>query len=270
MSGFTAQWLALREPADAAARSTRLDRVIADALVSRPRIRVVDLGCGAGSNLRYLTPRLPPRQEWLLVDDDPGLLQLAATSASHAQAPVDVSSRVLDLGSVDDRLFARRDLVTASALLDLVSEAWLVRVVERCRQHAACVLAVLSYDGRIECTPTEDEDDEVRALVNRHQRREKGFGPALGPDAGARAEALLLEAGFHVWRERSDWVLDARHRELQLELIDGWAAAASEIAPSSAARIAGWRLRRRAHVDAGDSHLRVGHDDVAALPASNA
>ena len=32
--------------------------------------RIVDLAAGAGSNLRYLSPRLPFEQAWTLVDHD--------------------------------------------------------------------------------------------------------------------------------------------------------------------------------------------------------
>jgi SAM-dependent methyltransferase len=241
-------------------------RVVAEALGSRASIRIVDLGCGSGANLRYLAPRLHARQDWLLIDNDPDLLTLAATSAHQAPGGIQVSSRLLDLGSLDDSIFAGRDLVTASALLDLVPEAWLAGVVERCRRHAACFLAVLNYDGRIECAPRDSDDDRVRALVNRHQRGDKGLGAALGPDAGDRAEALLQHAGFRVVRERSDWLLTERHEALQRALIDGWALAASELMPDDGGEIDAWRLRRHEYVSQGRSRLRVGHDDVAGVP----
>ena len=67
MSGFSADWLALREPYDLRARNP----AVLDAVVTWCKdmfaIRVVDLGCGTGSTLRALTPRLPGRQNWRLV-----------------------------------------------------------------------------------------------------------------------------------------------------------------------------------------------------------
>jgi hypothetical protein len=39
------------------------------------------------------------------------------------------------------------------------------------------------------------------------------------------------------------------------------------MAPDEAAMIRGWLARRLAHVDAGRSHVIVGHDDFAAWPA---
>ncbi|MGH6901583.1 MAG: SAM-dependent methyltransferase, partial [Geminicoccaceae bacterium] len=78
MSGFDAAWLALREPCDNAARSAALAGRFAAALGAEPRL--VDLGCGAGSNLRYLAPRIRGPQRWRCVDHDPVLLNAARSA----------------------------------------------------------------------------------------------------------------------------------------------------------------------------------------------
>ena len=259
MSGFTASWLALREPADAAARSESVVSFVGGSFVARSfQGRVIDLGGGTGSNVRYLSSILPSPQDWTIVDNDPLLL---------ARAPAGVTTHRADLNALvdDPALFRGCALVTASALLDLVSEEWLAALVLRCRAADAAVLFALSYDGRIVCTPAEPEDEDVRRLVNAHQKSDKGFGPALGPDAAARTVALLAAAGYAVKQEQSDWNLGPESVALQRELVEGWAAAASEIAPQRRASIADWRARRIAHVDAGGSRIVVGHVDVAGL-----
>jgi hypothetical protein len=252
MSGFSAEWLALREPADAAARSSALA-----SFVARPG-RLLDLGGGTGANIRYLSSRFPAPQVWTLVDDDPLLM---------ARAPAPVTRHRADLNAVVDEgeLFEGCVLVTASALLDLVSEQWLAKLVLRCRAAEVPVLFALSYDGRIVCSPEEPEDEDVRRLVNEHQKRDKGFGPALGPDAAAKAVAMLSAAGYTTKKEQSDWKLRPDSRDLQRELVAGWATAASEIAPSSHAVIDAWRSRRLGHIDAGRSRILVGHVDVAGI-----
>ncbi len=45
---FSPEWLALREPADHAARSAHLLSQVATRFGDRDAISVVDLGCGAG------------------------------------------------------------------------------------------------------------------------------------------------------------------------------------------------------------------------------
>jgi SAM-dependent methyltransferase len=259
MSGFSADWLALREPADTAARSPNLTEFVAEALGSRGALRILDLGTGSGSNVRYLTPRLRQPLQWRIVDNDPQLLAHARCAARDVQV---IAS---DLDLLEPAWFEHTDLVTASALLDLVSEGWLARLVERCRAGVSAVLAVLNYDGRIICAPDDEQDAWICTLVNRHQRTDKGLGPALGPDAGRTLEAMLSDVGWEVRRAASDWVLGAGQAELQRQLIGGWALAALEIAPDQTARIAAWKQRRLAHVDHGDSQIIVGHDDVAGV-----
>jgi hypothetical protein len=262
---FTAEWLALREPADHRARSARLTREIARRLIGRSPLHVLDLGSGTGSNLRYLTRRLPPVQHWRMVDRDRTLLARIRTPALWAiVASVHLQPRDLaDLeGNAD--LFKSVSLVTASALLDLVSGAWIEALAERCQSSRAVSLFALTYDGRIACTPADRDDDMVRDLVNRHQRTDKGFGPALGPDAADVTQQAFAARGFAVERDRSDWTLDEGDAELQRQLIDGWAAAAVEMQPLDAVRIEAWRQRRLEHVAAARSAIVVGHEDLAA------
>ncbi|MBP7779691.1 MAG: class I SAM-dependent methyltransferase [Acidobacteria bacterium] len=266
MTSFSADWLALREPADHAARADELTARIARRLLGSAGIRAVDLAAGSGSNVRYLLPRLPEVGHWTLVDHDPALLaqawRLLAPVAHAAGCSFDV--RQADLLALATLPLDGCALVTASALLDLVSEAWLRALAARCRAAGVDVLCALSYDGRIECKPRDGEDRLVRDLVNRHQRSDKGWGAALGPDAGRVAADCFRDEGFDVHTAKSDWVLEAGHAELQRELIAGWAAAAREISPGEADAVDLWLARRLAHVDAGLSTIRVGHVDLAA------
>ena len=259
MSEFSAEWLELREPVDVASRSMRLTRAVAAVLPRYRAIDVLDLGAGTGANVRYLAGKLPLPQRWLLVDRDERLL---------SRAPRAWPSQCMDLqNAVRDRaLFASRALVTASALLDLVSDAWLEALIARCREAGAAVLFALTYDGRMDFAPAEIEDEAICGLVNRHQRTDKGFGPALGPAAVARTSELFSAAGYYVEREASDWSLTPESHELQRQLIAGWADAAVAVAPERSDVIDDWCDRRMAHVDEGRSQVIVGHKDLAGWP----
>ena len=259
MSGFSAEWLALREPVDVAARSRVLAAAAAASLGPSRPVRALDLATGTGSNVRFLAGYLPFEQEWLLVDADERLLQLLPSRLPRLR----FDARILDLNTLEHAgIVEGRALVTASALLDLVSDRWVAMLAGACARAGATVLFALSYDGRILLSPEDPEDARVRDLVNAHQRTDKGFGPALGPAAAARAEEHFARAGYRMRRESSDWVLGKDRLQLQRELIAGWAAAASEIAPEDKGEIAGWRDRRLGHVAAGRSAIIVGHIDL--------
>lgn len=268
MGDSLSSWLALREPADFAARSTALTQAVADGLSADRPLCVLDLATGTGSNVRYLARRLPEPQHWLVVDRDPVLLEElpARMSAWAGGRDVAVDTRRVDLGALADAdIFSRRHLVTASALLDLVSETWLRALADRCRASGAAALFALTYNGQSSCIPVEPEDDAIRELMNRHQKTDKGLGgTAAGPGAAACAARCFAEAGYHIRREASDWVLPPDARELQRQLIEGWAEAAAQISPEQSTVIDDWLRRRLAHVEHGFSRVIVGHVDLAA------
>lgn len=263
MDDSLSHWLRLREPADTAARSKTLTRTIADTMPAAGPVNVLDLGTGTGSNIRYLSRRLPRPQRWLAVDRSDALL--AELRGQTRRLECDLETRQMDLGTLDPEIFGGRHLVTASALLDLVSETWLRTLAAYCRAEGASALFAITYNGRSSCDPAEPEDEWVRDLLNRHQKSDKGLGgPAAGPDAVDCAERAFVEMGYRVTREPSDWRLGPAETEMQQMLIDGWAEAAVEMAPERASTMARWRARRLAHVDAGRSRVVVGHDDLGA------
>lgn len=256
MSGQLPRWLALREGLDHSSRSRPLARSLVERLPAATTLRIVDLASGTGSNIRFLSRELPQPQEWLAVDRDAALLR---------NVPAGVATWRAELGPLDDlAIFSGRQLVTASALLDLVSDAWLATLAGQCRIARAAVLFALTYDGRSACDPVDPEDELVLRLFNQHQRQnDKGFGRAAGPDAVECAARRFADAGYEVRRERSDWNVPPDARELQRLLVEGWAQAASEIAPERSAAIEQWLTRRLEHVDNGRSRIVVGHEDLA-------
>lgn len=262
-------WLRLRQAADHAARSTTLTTLIAEALGPGRPLRILDLGTGTGSNIRYLAPRLGGAQDWLAVDKDAALLTEAAERSQSIAPDVHVATRALDLGSLAAAdIFDGRRLVTASALLDLVSERWLRWVAQQCRRVSAAALFTITYSGRNACDPVDPDDQHVFALFNRHQLTDKGLGgPACGPAGTEAAARCFTDEGYEVRIEPSDWKIGSGAREFQRQLIDGWAVAATEMAPQEASAIAAWQQRRVAHVAAGRSRVVVGHHDLAAITA---
>jgi SAM-dependent methyltransferase len=278
MSGFSADWLALREPYDRAARNGAVLDAVAAAFLNAPRVTVTDLGCGTGATMRALAPRLPAGQSWRLVDNDEALLQQALREGAATAPPeasvttvaadlaADLAADVFaDLAGAVAPVLADCDLVTTSALLDLVSVAWLDRLVASLTRLSRPFYAALTYDGAVALAPESRHDGEVIAAVNRHQQTDKGFGKALGPDAARIVPEEMRAAGFTVIEGRSDWQFGVDDRAIQIEMLAGWAGAAQEIGVDPAV-ISQWLGERRDHVAAGRSQMRVGHIDFFATP----
>jgi hypothetical protein len=264
MSGFSAAWLELREPYDRQARNGAVLDAVAAAFSGRDAIGVVDLACGLGSTLRALRPLIAARQSWRLVDNDLSLLARTPLSdpprLTVTTAPVDL---VHDLEMALD---GPVDLVTTSALLDLVSDEWLQRLAVEAAARRLPVYAALSYDGRAEFSPADPADPKMIAAFNAHQRTDKGFGPALGPAAAAAAVEAFRRVGYDVIKGQSDWTFGPQDRDIQLEVLSGWAHAAREIGDVALPDVVDWLTRRRDHVTAGRSSIIVGHIDFFAAP----
>jgi hypothetical protein len=288
-AGFSADWLQQRAPFDAAARSAadaRLrirQRLVQACPTAGAPLRLIDLACGTGANLRWLAPQLGGRQQWLAIDHDAALLRCwpeGPGTPGRSGYPLlqhtgpGFEARIarcqLDLAeSLESLPWHAAHLVTASALLDLVSAAWLKRLVTAATTARVALLMALSVDGCHRWAPGDAGDATVAALFRAHQRRDKGFeGPALGASAVGELVSALRLVGYQVHTARSDWQLDgrqdARALSLQRALIDGMAEAATEQQPAVAVAVETWRQRRQAI--AARSSLRVGHLDLLALP----
>ena len=262
---FSADWLALREPYDRRARNSDVLAALKAAFAKSPAIAVVDLACGTGSTLRAVSPHLPKRQSWRLVDNDLSLLARAAPA--QASPDITVATTPIDIAhDLEAALDGHLDLVTTSALLDLVAEEWLQRFVVETAARKLPVYAALSYDGRTTFDPIDPMDAAVVAAVNKHQRTNKGFGPSLGPEAASTAITAFERVGYAVTQGSSDWQFESNDREIQTEVLAGLASAAREIDEPPLPDLLAWLTRRREFVAAGQSKISVGHVDFFARP----
>lgn len=265
-----AGWLALREPADAAARSAalveRLLPVVGDA---RPLV-VHDLGCGTGSLVRWLAPRLPGPQQWVLHDRDLALLPHVSDRTPGPAldgTPVTVETRAGDVTRLPVEALVGADLVTASALLDMLTGPELGRLVDLLVAPGCPLYLALSVTGRVTLTPGDPADAEVAAAFNAHQHRHAREGPRLGPDAATAAVAAFERRGRTVVVEPTPWRLGPRDGPLVTAWLDGWLAAAFEQQPELATRLAAYAGRRREQAAAGGLAVVVDHVDLLVLPA---
>ena len=281
MTGFSPEWLALREPADHRARHQTLQQQVCTRLEVLARteqraVRMIDLGCGSGSNLRALAGSLPDQQQWTLVDYDPLLLEAARTAIIDwadrivAEQPVlrlsknnktiEVSFVKVDLAlDIETVLGWPADLITAAAFFDLVAEPWLVRF---CKALRTPLYTVLTYDGHEQWLPPHPSDNSILKAFHAHQKTDKGFGVAAGPEAAGILQRELQLRRFEVTLAPSPWQIDQSETALIQALATGSAAAVRETHLISVQDVDQWLAARRKA-----EHCTVGHWDILATPS---
>ncbi|WP_439548069.1 class I SAM-dependent methyltransferase [Falsiroseomonas sp.] len=284
---FDGDWLDLREPYDAAARNVALAQQLAAALPARPRI--LDLGAGTGSLLRWMAHFIGRAQAWTLVDADPELVGRAFETIAGRALEADwtvtwpgrktllvhspqgawrVEALVADLREAPDNLpLDQMDAVVNTALCDLVSEEWVQRIADGCAEHRLPFYAALNVTGRERFMPSHPGDALVARGFARDQLRDKGFG---GTALGARAPAVIAAAfeahGYTVHRAPSDWVITRRDAAMAAEIADGHARAAMDHERRDRAKLLDWMVDRRAQAGLLRLSVRVGHTDILCLP----
>jgi hypothetical protein len=250
---FSQDWLALREPADLAARDiTLLSRVIA---VAGENAVVLDLGSGTGSTARAFVDDACAAWTWRFIDGDAGLLDVAHTRHPRSECTV------MNLRDIDDLPLDGVTLVTASALLDLMPHDWMCRLAARLSEAAIPFYAALNYDGVMQWSPTFEADEAITRSFNAHQQTDKGIGAAMGPLSGHLTSQILSENGFDVTLSDSPWQLGSEQADLHRQLIIGIGEAARQIDNPLAVD---WAQKRSANVT--HSKAIIGHTDLLAVP----
>lgn len=276
MSGFSAEWLALREPADHRARDGFLAMALAERLQSKQNVRVVDLGCGTGSNIRATYAALGRMQHWTLVDYDADLLTAARETLATWADTSAVEGGGLVLGKSGKTLSVQFrqanlvtdleaalgqvcDLVTASALFDLCSEDFIARFAKAVAARGAVFYTVLTYNGVQRWTPRHDLDQAMNDAFHAHQMTDKGFGLSAGPKAPQALADAFRAAGYAIKEGDSPWLLTRSDAALVNALVPGFAGAVRETGKLSSAQIDAWSAQPR-------HGSEVGHTDTLALP----
>jgi hypothetical protein len=265
----SAHWLALREPADAAARSVELAQRLGRDLPATDPLVIHDLGAGAGAMGRWLAPRLPGRQHWVLHDRDADLLELAVAdppAAAADGAAVTVEARRSDIARLAPGALADASIVVASALLDMLTADELAAMLGACTAGGCPVLVALTVVGRFALDPADPLDGRLAAAFNAHQRRTTAAGRLLGPDAMAAAVEQLRRRGAEVLVRPSPWRLDHAHAELMAAWLGGSLEAACEQEPALAGEAGAYRDRRLAQAAAGELAVTVEHADLLVAP----
>ncbi|WP_329054921.1 class I SAM-dependent methyltransferase [Amycolatopsis sp. NBC_01488] len=271
MTAFAPDWLYLREPADAAARAAELLEPLRAHLPEGEDVVIRDLGCGTGSLGRWLAARLPGTQHWILHDHDTELLTRAKASLPATAldgSPVDVVAEQRDVTALRAADLAGTSLVTASALLDLLTRDEVTTLATAIAEAGCAALLMLSVTGVVELSPADPLDSAIAAAFNAHQRRLTGGRRLLGPNAVDVAATAFGRLGATVVRGHSAWRLGPDQAELQARWLEGWVGAAVEQLPELRPVADVYLQRRLEMARAGELHAVIHHGDLLVLPPS--
>jgi hypothetical protein len=272
MTAFAPDWLYLREPADAAARATELLDPLRAFLPAGEELVVRDLGCGTGSLGRWLAARLPGSQHWILHDHDTDLLAHAQASLPGTAldgSPVDAVAEQRDITALRAADLAGTSLVTASALLDLLTRDEVTALATAVVEAGCAALLMLSVTGKVELSPADPLDPAMATAFNAHQRRVTEDGRRLlGPNAVDVAATAFGRLGATVVRADSAWRLGPDQAELQRQWLEGWVGAAVEQLPELRPVADVYLQRRQEMARSGELHAVIHHGDLLVLPPS--
>jgi hypothetical protein len=218
---------------------------------------------------RWLAPLLPGPQHWVAHDRDTDLLEVAAVhlpGPAADGAAVTVEAKRSDITRLRSGDLTDATLVTASALLDLLTEAELAGLIAVCAGSGCSMLLTLSVVGHVKLTPADRLDHRVGAAFDAHQRRVTARGRLLGPDAVAFAANQCRQLGAEFLVRPSPWRLGVSHAKLAAEWFIGWVGAACAQEVELDAETEPYVRRRLAQAAAGELAVSVDHADLLVLP----
>lgn len=257
-TGYQIEWLLHRYNYDAEARWTApLEQWMND----HPRdiCRIVDLGAGLASNLRFWVSRIGTPQDWALVEIDQKLIREGGCWLD--QLPAGISARYVQQ---DFMKFLQEhpapDLLLCNALLDVLTAHQITGLLDYLWIHRVPLLASINYSG-MEFYPALPEDQRFIGAYEAHMEREQPAGFALGRSL----EPFLstVRGPFEVVMHPSPWEIPAQDTLMLHFLLDYMEKAVPEMLPQhDHPAFRDWLRVRREQVKERRLSARVLHIDA--------
>lgn len=268
------EWLNLRYDADCQSRNQRVQEQVLGQL-KEDTIRILDIGAGTGSNIRYLLTKLTnPKQQWILLDQEEDLLQnvkhhlaiLAdlqhqsdAKFAFHYEGrEISVEFLVGDLFSSKVEAYMKSsDLIVANAFFDLLSKSQLSSFMSMLKANEQLLLATINYTGTTFSVHHSKQDDIWIERYHQHMKRPSLSGSSTGPDCINEMTRIIQDHGLRYVAGPSDWVLDLKEPLIQ-GIFDFMEAAFLDMG-MPIEEFNNWRTSKR------EGELVIHHSDLAIL-----
>ena len=183
MHKFDNKWLLLRERIDTISRNQKAIDKINTYLKKYNQVNIMDLGCGTGSNYRYLSKRIKGKQDWLMTDISLESINYFKRSLVLKSNTNLISFKKINvIKDIEKIKFDNFNLITGSAFLDIMPRQWF-KEFSRLNTNTKIIYFSINYDGFFKFTPKHQDDELVLKLFNKDQKSDKGIGlKAVGQD----------------------------------------------------------------------------------------
>lgn len=281
---FTATWINLRESYDMLSRSDLLQNLYKNNKMNLKK--VIDLGGGNGSFLRWCHYKNIIYDDFLIIDNDEALLKsfyprtksyLSMMSLSLIKDNM-MSYRIQNLKNNKDGFITLKkqdfyksidiindyNLVSFSAVSDLLSKKFIKCLFDKVNKGTNLYFSIC-FDGRVKWKNKNKHDKYIVSMFNQHQKQEKTTGVALGLDSINFIKNLSKKNDYKIYIADSSWSVDSHDNDsriFQKAYLNTIYKPLKKFELTDKDILENWLKSKQNDIENKNSNLVVGHKDI--------
>ena len=281
---FTATWINLRESYDMLSRSNLLQNLYKNNKMNLKK--VIDLGGGNGSFLRWCHYKNIIYDDFLIIDNDEALLKsfyprtksyLSMMSLSLKKDNM-MSYRIQNIKKNKDSFITLKkqdfyksidiindyNLVSFSAVSDLLSKKFIKYLFDKIDKGTNLYFSIC-FDGRVKWKNKNKHDKYIVSMFNQHQKQEKTTGVALGLNSINFIKNLSKKNDYKIYIADSSWSVDSQDNDsriFQKAYLNTIYKPLKKFELTDKDILENWLKSKQNDIENKNSNLVVGHKDI--------
>ncbi len=281
---FTTTWINLRESYDMLSRSDLLQNLYKNNKMNLKK--VIDLGGGNGSFLRWCHYKNIIYDDFLIIDNDEALLKsfyprtksyLSKMSLSLKKDNM-MSYRIQNIRNNKDGFITLRkqdfyksidiindyNLVSFSAVSDLLSKKFIKYLFDKIDKGTNLYFSIC-FDGRVKWKNKNKHDKYIVSMFNQHQKQEKTTGVALGLNSINFIKNLAKKNDYKSYIADSSWSVDSHDNDsriFQKAYLNTIYKPLKKFELTDKYILEDWLKSKQNDIENKNSNLVVGHKDI--------
>ena len=281
---FTTTWINLRESYDMLSRSDLLQNLYKNNKMNLKK--VIDLGGGNGSFLRWCHYKNITYDDFLIIDNDEALLKsfyprtksyLSKMSLSLIKDNM-MSYRIQNIKNNKDGFITLRkqdfyksidtindyNLVSFSAVSDLLSKKFIKCLFDKVNKGTNLYFSIC-FDGRVKWKNKNKHDKYIVSMFNQHQKQEKTTGVALGLNSIDFIKNVAKKNDYKIYIADSSWSVDSHDNDsriFQKAYLNTIYKPLKKFELTDKYILKDWLKSKQNDIENKNSNLVVGHKDI--------